>query len=1601
MALLARLPDEFATARLGGDPASGKPDTVQHALHMYRIRSEQNFETDDSHPLKSRFPMQTATAAPTPAQRHAGQQAEYEAILTALQAVKTRNSELRGFYLSPCADSPLTLEYERTKTLLRAFFEDTSDNALSVHLRPLKGLLTEVNGIADQCVLSTYHNDGTVVTHTIKDVTSSTSEIRAFQRALVGIGGYIRSDRVLPLPQVLKYYGLALPAEQNTDSLTRLIEEVEEKRAIHRLNLEQGLQIGELIEQHDHILILDVVSEIVTNEASSVIDTLAKEVTPPMTPQQLASQPTACLGRLLDTPKARDLAQRLLETLNWYGSSSDEKTVPDIGAKLLLEALRLWYHLTLTDAPHSIAGYQLQHRANHGKSYADILKHFRQHLEDSLYATTPTETALLGRLCQAGFPVEFQVRDIPHDLPYATSIVWVNFVHGAHLAHALDPTLLQRLTFQQITDLPLKKSQNAGDALLQLIALTRVPAALTWAQATGAVEPSAQTGDIQESRLKALQALEDHKAQLNEAIVQLDVSPQKRLMLAEQQLKLALATGTSLDPLSIRVMGDLYRAGKRVKRILLETPDGPQKTWPLLEVYASGGLSADSKWYISDDGKTARNWIRLSSDRMFESGTVDPDDRLRIFYSTNHPLPDIDALFDEQFKSYLAKSKAAYEVLIKSLLVRLPWADRKALEHGDVRVLGLRDETGRKAEEETAAHTLPLRARMGFVLQATYGNAVRFYECLPRAGVIRPRTDVTTAHVGGVRANHYYVNRLVEEDYAFYVGIRAHRLPFDRDAHTSGTPPKSGATCLAILDPLGDALPPTRIPPAHHDTYPNLTLTSPRTRQIASFIATHLLYLDEKEVRREAWGVTQYERHLDEKHWLHNLKGFVPFWGSIEDLQSDKFGDRVLGAIGLVLDIVSFAVPLGKFAAGSIRLAARAGGVGIRSTLPRMVRLSGKLLTSSLKNLNPLDGSVDLLRLVGRGVKGAGRAVVFLERRAMFQLKKLAGKADSYDFVSSLPQATEPGRWKPLMDADQLGIVKGIEDVPVRKIDGHHYLVDPLSTRPYGPRLTPQNHELSLGRSSYDTVKKTDELVFFELPEQAQVRYQFDIDGRTTVFIDDVPYRLDGEELRRVEMIDDSSALTLVPCRPRRAPNNGSECLNSFVTGTPAPTPEVGSFDETKGYAPWFGDRVSEAVSRPGHDGQFVTHEGNLYQIIDNIPTLYTGDITKLGFARKWLVPRREMPGTLMFRKGIYGRIEVKGVYEGAEDPHRIGAILVPAIDESSTYVFSRINTDKFYVATVPKGQSLSEPLTLKRLLKADMAEGTLGAELLTVYTGSLSANNIARIHNKEALELAMKTMDEIAIPIGTAPNPPGNMKFLKVDTSPGEALMFDHSTRMIVTRLPEGATTWSRSKDAPEDLRQSTANIFDTLFMEPTIDASKANSALRINQTMQKLHQLTPRHQRPFNPRNIAYADVMTSSGQREIYVSVSGSQQATGHLPLFKQHIGADSVPVGGSTYFNIDMNQSFPYTSLDVTAEGKLLAVPTTIKDIGTYKPAQSIKPTSLDSESKLIHVIREKYPDPKAIKSVNIATTMPPCESCSIVMKNFGYDGGENALQVLWS
>ncbi|MFJ2712525.1 hypothetical protein ACIOZM_16755 [Pseudomonas sp. NPDC087346] len=1520
-------------------------------------------------------------------------------ILTALRAVQKADTALDSYYLPPQPHSRLGVAHDQAQTLLQALFDDVGEPHLTAHLQASKGLLMQVDAVSDQCSFTFAYHDERVATHIIKDVTKASAKVREFQRALLSIGTHLRSDRLLTLSQLLSASGFTLPPKTNAGALTELIDEVEERRARHRLKLQQGASYAALMTDDDKALVHDVLGDWLTGKTLTAIDSLASEVSPPLTPKQLQSQPVACLERLLDTPMARDLGQLLLEKIDWYGARPGEQTLPDIAAQLLLEALCVWYDLPRLDSSTQVAGFTLEQQANYGKSYATIRRDFLQHLEDSNRTSTPIETALLGSVCLALFPAEFQVRDIPEDLPYASSTVWVNFVHGAHLAHALDPEQLHYLTFQQLIDLPLKKSVNASVDLQALIAVTRAPAALTWALATGALAPT----DEPQTGRRAMQALEDHESQLNKAILHLDVAPPQRLSLAKQQLARVLANDL-YDQTKIHLKRHHHLPANRSRRSIIGTPDVALTIWPLLEVYASGGLEPDTRWYVSSDGRSASEWISLTKDRELISGFVENkgSGRLLSRFPRNRTLPDIKKLFDQQFNDYLARARNAYEYLIKCQLVTLPWADRQALEHGEVKVLSLRDETRHiPVHLETADNMMPHRARMGFVLQVTYHGPPQFYECLPRAGKIRKRPDLTVSHIGGLLLQPLPPKRGRTRGQSI-TRIASRHLPFDREAHKTGSIPKPGARCRAILEPLGSAFLPSAIPPAHHDSTPNLTLTSARTGQIAAFVAAQLFYVDEQALRREAWGETRFERDSSKKHWAHALKAFIPFWGSFEDLQSTDPGKRALGVVGLLLDIVSFAIPLGKFVAGSIRLIGVSGKIAIRAALPRMAQLSKTLLVSSLRNFNPLDAAPALLKLGGRGLRGAVRAAAHLENRSLMRLKRLAGRAGEYDLLHSLPQSLGAGRWKPLTHADQLAVVKGIDDVPVRNVSDRgvsFHLLDPLTDRPYGPRLTELDHGFSPGRSHYSGIKKADDQIIIELPEKTRVQHLPEADGRTTVMIDDAPYRLDGDELRRTDLLDDSRHWTLLPCRIRRAPGGARDCRVSYITDEPAPTPALGSIDKEKGYAPWFGERVSEPASLARQDGTFLAVDANLYRIIDNRPVLCTGNLTRFGFRGGRLVPRQQLQATLQFRKGIYARIKTGGTYDGINDSHQVGAVLVPAIDDTASHVFFRINSNEYYLATLRQGQIPGNQLTFNRLSLAELADGTLGAELLTVYTGSLNANNIVRIHGLESVQRAMHTMEQIAIPIGTNSRPANNMKWLKIDTSPGEALMFDHSTRMIVTRLPEGAATWARSKEAPEAFRQKTAEIFDTLFLSPTIQPANANAALRIDGTMQKLQNLLPMRERPVNARNIAFAEVTTIGGQREIYVSVSGAQGSTLHLPLFR-HMGAHHVRVGQTTYINVDYNQALPRTSLEVTPQGQLLAVPLTIKDLKTYQPAQTIRPTSLDSESKLIRMIRDKYPDPTQIRSVDIATTMRPCESCSVVMKQFGHEGGENALQVLW-
>jgi len=222
---------------------------------------------------------------------------------------------------------------------------------------------------------------------------------------------------------------------------------------------------------------------------------------------------------------------------------------------------------------------------------------------------------------------------------------------------------------------------------------------------------------------------------------------------------------------------------------------------------------------------------------------------------------------------------------------------------------------------------------------------------------------------------------------------------------------------------------------------------------------------------------------------------------------------------------------------------------------------------------------------------------------------------------------------------------------------------------------------------------------------------------------------------------------------------------------------------------------------------------------------------------------------------------------------------------------------------------------------------------------------------------------------------------------------MFDNRVRMSVNHLPAGSNVWSRTRDISDGAKHRTAEIFDTLFKERGFTQGES-SDLRISSAMQKLHRsLPPSLRKSGNPRNIAYAEITKVDGTREVYVSVSGGLDVTRRLPLFASHPNGGRVQHGDTTYINVDWRASPPGNSLALDADQNLLAIPRT-------PMALPPRPTSLDSESKLIATIRSAYPDRQSIKSIDIATTMPPCESCAVVMKAFGHTGGDIPLNVNW-
>ncbi|NWA69702.1 hypothetical protein [Pseudomonas reactans] len=420
-----------------------------------------------------------------------------------------------------------------------------------------------------------------------------------------------------------------------------------------------------------------------------------------------------------------------------------------------------------------------------------------------------------------------------------------------------------------------------------------------------------------------------------------------------------------------------------------------------------------------------------------------------------------DDAFEQGFSNYLSGVKTAYQTLIRALLPNLPLPDRRAIENGEVTLYALRQELrDLQVQQETAQNIAAARGRHGFIIQALFQHRTTYYEVFPRAALIRARPDIQTLTING----NVVVRKTGGSTRSSRGSFRlATSMPFDWDAYQHGQRPRDDVSSQVIAEQIGHVLPATAAAPSGSIRAPQ-SWSSARSRRLAAIVANDLFHTDESQLKlsaqRNVSVLDAPQQAIDD--FIYYAKMLVPFWGGVEDITSGDPQRVERGALSLFTDLVSFAVPIGKYVGGSARLVAQGGRISFQAALPKFATLTKTFLLGTLAELNPLAVVPALLKLAGLGLLRLSSAAVRQINAGLALFKKALSKPAIVPTGRTL-QSVDPRVWKPLEAQDSLFNVGGVDHVPLRSVGTdllpEYRLIDPLSNTIFGPRYIPMGAE--------------------------------------------------------------------------------------------------------------------------------------------------------------------------------------------------------------------------------------------------------------------------------------------------------------------------------------------------------------------------------------------------------------------------------------------------------------------------------------------------------------------------------------------------------------
>lgn len=709
-----------------------------------------------------------------------------------------------------------------------------------------------------------------------------------------------------------------------------------------------------------------------------------------------SADPDECLHRLLNSPAAQRLADRLIRAVGWYGHAPGEPTNRASRDALVLGALILSLDPLAGETRYRVAGLDLNHPAFWGCNYAELRLAIELHLIDQGIATAQT-AALVAHLLLAGVAPECLVRDIPDSLYFMSSYAWMIFKQGVLQAESLAAGSTRQLTFIDIMTLATHPGPAAERPWREHCATSSL---IDWGLAQGQLPPGA------DHNLDALQTLKQ----------QLELRVQA-LRAASKQLVTPLITRRAIARADLQTIFPNHSLLEKACLRWVKTPGNAppfrrstSRPQSLLDLHMSGDLQPISpKWH--------------STDPQLDLDALKP----RFKY-----LKTINTVFDHAADAHVARLKSAYTHAIQYLLAQLPLADRQSLQLGALQLWVLRLPAQVPLDQESPAHKAARTGRYGVLLRCEHHTVVTYFELFPLFNQVRknPRLPSSLQAGGWPLSVATGSPTSTHPRSQLFTGSR---LAIDWSAYAQGSPPKVDQWASVITDPLPFDIPASSDELLHFD--------SPRCLAIARAITDKHFFLDVDALLTSARSSNSLE---DQRRVYDSLAdvllNLIPFWACARGLASGDTRQMIDGAWSCFFDVLGVFVPTQVFAS---RAAA-----ALRRTLPvtrKLLQLSKLSALYLNATLNPLESLPFVLRLGVYGWVRLKRAGLHLIDEALGHARRRLVQGAGIDYRRLVNRAD--------VGSAQLIHAEGATPLLAVHRDAGWHGFDPFSGRPYGPTL--------------------------------------------------------------------------------------------------------------------------------------------------------------------------------------------------------------------------------------------------------------------------------------------------------------------------------------------------------------------------------------------------------------------------------------------------------------------------------------------------------------------------------------------------------------------